>query len=492
MHGTITGRSGVSDARLTALIWASAMGGYLLLALGGATSLLDGGAACTTWPTCGPGLVGDLGNTAVIVALGHRIVAFVVGLLFAATLIGTIRHGIDRVTGAIALATVVYPFQVAIGALTATGTVTTLSTLHFVLGVTIFGLSIVALTWHLEATHAAPSSGAGTGLSSSLSGTSSASGGTSTSSGSTDASPAEEYPDIPTDGSDGFGPGDRVRAYLRLTKPRLMWLLALVAVAAMAMVAGPDLSARTAVATVAGGMLAVGASGTFNNVLERNLDQEMDRTADRPLVQGQIGVRSAVGFGVVLTALSVGVFVVFVNPLAAILALLAIGYYSVIYTLVLKPHTRKNIVIGGAVGAFPAVIGGAAVANTIPVSTVVLGLLIFLWTPAHFYNLALAYRDDYAAAGFPMLPVVRGETTTRRHILGYLGATLVGAVLLGAITDLGLLYTMTTVIVGGVFLWAVVHQYRERTNAAAFRTFHASNAYLGMVLLAIVVESVLV
>lgn len=302
------------------------------------------------------------------------------------------------------------------------------------------------------------------------------------------SSPAHER----SNGGADLGQMSRVRAYVALTKPKLMWLLCLVALASMGLAAGTSLDPGTAVATLTGGVLSIGASGTFNNVLERDVDRHMDRTADRPVVQGQISPRRATAFGLLLAAASVGVFVVFVNALAAALGLLAILFYSVVYTLVLKPHTTQNIVIGGVVGAFPALIGWAAVENTVGMPAIILGTVIFLWTPAHFYNLALAYREDYAAAGFPMLPVVRGEATTRRHILLYLGATLLGAVALGATTRLDWLYAVTIVLVGGVFLWATVRLFRERTEQAAFRTFHASNAYLGGLLIAILVDTLLV
>ncbi|MFB6201240.1 MAG: heme o synthase, partial [Halorhabdus sp.] len=220
--------------------------------------------------------------------------------------------------------------------------------------------------------------------------------------------------------------------------------------------------------------------------------QKMRRTDDRPLVRGRIPVRRALTFGVVLTLASLAVFVAFVNALAAALGLLAILFYSVVYTILLKPNTTQNIVIGGAVGAFPALIGWAAVTNTVGIPAIVLGAIVFLWTPAHFYNLALAYRDDYARAEFPMLPVVRGAATTRRHILLYVGATMLGAVILGAITRLDILYAATITILGGVFLGAIVRLYRERTDTAAFRTFHASNAYLGALLVAIVLDTLIV
>jgi protoheme IX farnesyltransferase len=271
-------------------------------------------------------------------------------------------------------------------------------------------------------------------------------------------------------------------------KPRLMWLLCLVASAGMALAAGPALTVRTVVLTLGGGVLAIGASGTFNHVLERDTDKRMSRTNDRPVATHQVPARNAFAFGVALAALSVAIFLLF-NPLAAALGLAAILFYSVIYTLVLKPNTVQNTVIGGAAGALPALIGWAAVTGTIGLPGLALAGVVFVWTPAHFYNLALAYKDDYARGGFPMMPVVRGEATTRKHILLWLGATLLAAAALTALTDLGWLYATTTIVLGGVFLWTVIRLHGERTEAAAFRAFHASNAYLGALLLAVVVDA---
>jgi protoheme IX farnesyltransferase len=247
----------------------------------------------------------------------------------------------------------------------------------------------------------------------------------------------------------------------------------------------------TVVATLSGGVLAIGASGTFNHILERDRDRQMSRTSDRPLATDQVSIRNATLFGFALTALSLAAFLT-VNLLAAALGLAAILFYSVVYTLVLKPNTVQNTVLGGAAGALPALIGWAAVTGTIGVPGLALAGLIFLWTPSHFYNLALAYKDDYAAGGFPMLPVVRGDAVTRRHILLYLAATLLSASLLTAITPLGVVYASATVLLGMVFLWAVVRLHREQTESAAFRAFHASNAYLGTVLIAIVVDALAV
>jgi protoheme IX farnesyltransferase len=270
-----------------------------------------------------------------------------------------------------------------------------------------------------------------------------------------------------------------------------MWLLCLVAAAAMALAAGPTLDVRTVVLTLLGGVLAIGASGTFNNVLERDVDRKMARTADRPVATHQVPARNAMAFGAALGVASLVAFLS-VNVLAAILGVTAILYYSVVYTLLLKPNTVQNTVVGGFAGSLPALIGWAAVTGEVGLPAMVLAGVIFLWTPAHFYNLALAYKEDYERGGFPMLPVVHGEVVTRKHILLYLGATLVGAAALSAVANLGALYAATTVGLGALFLWAVVRLHRERTERAAFRAFHASNAYLGALLVAIVLDSLLV
>ncbi|ELK44384.1 heme synthase, partial [Haloferax sp. BAB-2207] len=297
-----------------------------------------------------------------------------------------------------------------------------------------------------------------------------------------------ERPPVPTD------PVARakatVNAYFRLMKPRLMWLLCLVASAAMALAGtvSPGLTPEVIAATLGGGVLSIGASGTFNHVLERDVDRRMQRTSDRPLAVDLVPVRNAVAFGLLLTVASVALFAS-VNWLAAVLGVVAIAFYSVVYTLILKPNTVQNTVIGGAAGALPALIGWVAVTGDVGLGGVVLAVVIFMWTPAHFYNLALAYKDDYARGGFPMMPVVRGETETRKHILWWLGATLVAAAGLAVMDALGVVYLVTSILFGGAFLYFVVRLHYERDDTAAFRAFHASNAYLGMLLLAIVVDT---
>ncbi|KAA9398698.1 protoheme IX farnesyltransferase [Haloarcula sp. CBA1130] len=452
----------------TGLLAATAVGVYLLVLAGATTTLTDAAAACTTWPLCdGPV---DVTNTALLVAWGHRLVAAAVGLLVVAmTVVGLRSNCRGRVKAAIILGAALYPVQIALGAVVATTTETALPGAHLALGMGIFGSFVLALAWHLEAE-----------------------------TGSDDETPVKNPTLAPEPADDGpersptLSARERVietlSAYFRLMKPRLMWLLCLVAAAGMALAAGQTLTVRTVLLTLGGGVLSIGASGTFNHVLERDIDKRMDRTSDRPIATHQIPVRNALAFGLLLSFASLWLFWQ-VNALVAVLGLTAIVFYSVIYTLVLKPNTVQNTVIGGAAGALPALIGWVAADGSVGLPGVILAIVIFLWTPAHFYNLALAYKDDYEAGGFPMMPVVRGETETRKHIVYYLGATLIASGVLGVLTSLGWLYAVTSVLLGAVFLWAVILLHREQTEAAAFRAFHASNAYLGAVLIAIVVDA---
>ncbi|MFP4625043.1 MAG: heme o synthase [Natronomonas sp.] len=455
--------------RFPTLLAASVIGVYVLVVVGATASLGDAAAACSQWPSCHEGA--SLSDPSVLVALGHRIVAAIVGLLIIATAVSGWSEARPRVRAALAAALVLYPVQVALGAVISIGGGA--EGLHLAIAMSIFGLLVVALAWELE-----PDTDYDSDASAEPEPI-------------VDADPTEPSPTVAS-GSDGRPHRtvlERLRvvgwAYFKLMKPRLMWLLCLVAGAGMVLAGVPTV--RTVVATLGGGVLAIGASGTYNHVLERDVDRRMKRTADRPVVTHEVPVRNAVAFGVFLTVASFGVFLS-VNILVAALGLAAIGFYSVVYTLVLKPNTVQNTVLGGLAGALPALIGYAAVTGTLGYPGLLLAGLIFLWTPAHFYNLALAYRSDYERGGFPMMPVVRGDAETRKHILLYLGATLLAGAVLAVLSNLGWLYAATTVALGGVFLWAVVRLHRERTDAAAMRAFHASNAYLGLVLVAIVID----
>ena len=461
--------------RFHGLLAATAIGVYLLLLVGATTAVTDAAAACAAWPACGDGWTTP-GTAAGWLAVGHRIAAVLVGALGLAATAAGVRAGIDRrVLAAMAVAGVLYPVQAGLGAVVAVGgTTATLSAVHLAVGLGIFASLVVALAWALERATGDPTD-----------------------------HPSDDVdldPPAPADGEppaaaarDSVGLVGTAKAYLSLTKPRLMWLLCLVAAAGMALAAttGGGLTVGVVVATLGGGVLSIGASGTFNHVFERDIDRRMQRTSDRPLATDVVPVRNALAFGVVLAVGSLALFA-WVNALAAVLGLAAIVFYSVVYTLLLKPNTVQNTVLGGAAGALPALIGWVAVAGEIGLAGLGLAAVIFLWTPAHFYNLALAYKDDYERGGFPMLPVVRGETETRKHILWYLAATLVAAGALASMEALGLLYALTSVAFGAAFLYFAVRLHYERTERAAFRSFHASNAYLGALLFAVVVDTLVV
>jgi protoheme IX farnesyltransferase len=445
---------------------------YLLVVVGATASLADAAASCGNWPLC----TGSLTDPAVAIAFTHHLLALVTGVVLLTAVVITARAETPRrVTATALLALVVYPAQIGFGALLATsGGSPPVPGLHLAVGLGIFGTLVLALAWQLEHETGGPD----------------------------DPVSAEEIAPIEQEGTAkpvtplaeqplGSRLKARVGAYFRLMKPRLMWLLCLVAAAAMALAAGTGLRVGTVVLTMGGGVLAIGASGTFNHVLEREKDRKMSRTSDRPLATHQIPRRNAIAFGLGLAGLSVLAFLQ-LNPLTAALGLTAILFYSVVYTLVLKPNTVQNTVIGGAAGSLPALIGWAAVTGRIGVAGVLLAGVIFVWTPAHFYNLALAYKEDYARGGFPMMPVVRGETTTRKHILLWTGTTLAATTLLIWTSPLGWLAAVTSVAAGAVFIWATIRLHREQTEQAAFRAFHSSNAYLGLLLLAIVVDTLAV
>ncbi len=282
--------------------------------------------------------------------------------------------------------------------------------------------------------------------------------------------------------------------YLAISKPRILLLLLIVAWAAMAVAAGgwPDWKAFAAVTL--GGAFSTASSGAFNNVLEKGRDSRMSRTATRPVAAGRISKPAAVSYAAVMGLLS---FLVLWLPgyrVAAILTLGAIAYYVVVYTALLKPATPQNIVIGGLAGSFPALIGWAAQTGGLafPASApaLVLAALVFVWTPAHFWSLALLYKDDYAAAEYPMMPNVKGEASTRRQIFVYAVATLLTSLVLIATRDASWVYLAAALGLGGVLVarsWRLLVTH----NPPAYRGyFFFTIQYLGLLLLALIVDRV--
>lgn len=280
-----------------------------------------------------------------------------------------------------------------------------------------------------------------------------------------------------------------VGAYVRLTKPRVIELLLVTAVPPMVLAYGgmPPLSLIAAV--VVGGALAAGGANTINCWIERDRDQLMRRTHDRPLPQGEIVPTHALVFGIVLNVVAFVLLAAVANVLAAVLTLSATLFYVFVYTLWLKPRTVQNIVIGGAAGAVPALVGWAAVRNDVGWPAVLLFAVVFFWTPAHFWALAVKYRDDYAAAGIPMLPVVRGIEATTQQIAGYAMVTVAITFALTLTGEVGRIYAGAVLVLGGLFVARALSLMHEPTPQRAIRFFAWSNVYLMLVFVAVAVDA---
>jgi protoheme IX farnesyltransferase len=243
------------------------------------------------------------------------------------------------------------------------------------------------------------------------------------------------------------------------------------------------------VATLIGGTLAAGSANAFNQIMEQDLDVAMGRTAKRPLVVGTITTRTAILFAFFIGALSLLVFWIFTNALATLLTLIAIVFYVGVYTALLKRRTSQNIVWGGIAGCMPVLIGWAAVTNMLSWSAVLLFLLIFFWTPPHFWALAIKYKDDYSRAMVPMLPVVASERIVSRQMIGHTLAMVGSSIALGVVADLPIWYHVVALLVGGYFIFLVfgLHRKEERDRSKlAERIFHGSISYLSVISLVIV------
>lgn len=284
------------------------------------------------------------------------------------------------------------------------------------------------------------------------------------------------------------GAGQRVAAYAALTKPRIVVLLLVTTVPAMVLAARGMPSLGLMAATLLGGMLTAGSANALNQYLERDIDEKMKRTRSRPLPMHAVDPRAALVFAIVLGITGFVWLTVVVNPLSAVLAASAILFYVVVYTLLLKRSTPQNIVIGGAAGAVPVLVGWSAVTGTVGAPAWVMFAIIFLWTPPHFWALAMRYRDDYAAAGVPMLPVVRGERATTLQILLY-AIVLVGVTLfLSPVGGLGVVYASTAAVLGGGFIYRAFRLRWEPDPESALKLFRYSVSYLGLLFAAIAVD----
>jgi protoheme IX farnesyltransferase len=292
------------------------------------------------------------------------------------------------------------------------------------------------------------------------------------------------------------GRGRRLRAtalaYVHLTKPRVIELLLVTTVPAMILAAGELPSLMLILEVLVGGALAAGGANTINCWIERDRDHLMHRTAHRPLPRGDIDPHGALIFGLVLEAAAFGLLWATVNLLSAALAVSAMLFYVFVYTIWLKPRSPENIVIGGAAGAVPVLVGWAAVTGELATPAWVLFAIVFFWTPPHFWALSLRYFDDYKNAGFPMLPVVKGVKVAVRQIMIYTVVVIATSLVLPLTTDnVGPLYLVCAAALGLAFLTQAVRLTREATPERAIKLFTSSNTYLALLFAAVALDTLI-
>ncbi len=284
---------------------------------------------------------------------------------------------------------------------------------------------------------------------------------------------------------------ETIAAYLRLTKPRIIGMLVVTTIPAMILAEGGLPSAWLILATVLGGTVVAGGANALNMYFDRDIDELMLRTQSRPVPSGQVEPEKAALFGLLLGAGGFLFMQVFVNSLAAFLTIGAFTFYIVVYTLLLKRRTPMNIVIGGAAGALPPVIGWAAVTNAISAEALLMFAIITLWTPPHFWALSLNYSGDYERAGVPMLPVVSGPDETRRQIFLYSLALVASTIALAVVAVAGAFLFAAAALLGGGFLFFAVRLWRDGSARRASDLFRYSLVYLALLFAAIGVEGLL-
>jgi len=479
--------------RFTLLAAFGAAATFALLLFGSNVTAVNAGLIFPDWPLMNGSILpaAPAGRPDLDVLVGthalHRYVAAVVLVILAAVWWAArraraARPGLARLA---ALILVLYVAQVVVGALQ----VWTLldpwtQTLHVALGALLWGgtVALAAAAYYgarAVVPSAAPDTDASTGDDA----------GTGTPVR-TDSTPRRE------------GLADTIRAYVALTKPRIIELLLVTTVPAMVLATrdAPGMPildwARLTFWTLVCGTLAAGSANAINQYLERDIDERMARTRRRPLPANSVTPERAVAFGIALGAISVAVMAWTVNLVAAFLTLLAIGFYVVVYTIILKRSTPSNIVIGGAAGALPPVIGWAAVTGDVALPALLLFLIVFYWTPPHFWALALRIRGDYAAAGVPMLPVVRGIAETSRQIGLYTILLVTLTAVFAVVARMGLVYAVAAAVLGALFLWRAFVLWRqgaapEPSTAQAIRLYRYSITYLTVLFAAVALDTVI-
>lgn len=288
----------------------------------------------------------------------------------------------------------------------------------------------------------------------------------------------------------------RLGTHIALTKPRIIELLLATALPTCFLAARGWPALWPTVGVLVGGTLAAASANTFNSVYDRDIDALMPRTHGRPAALGRVTVRAAMVQGVLLGAASLLVLALMDNLLAALLGLAAIVFYAVGYTMLLKRRTDQNIVWGGAAGCFPVLIAWAAITGGLTWAPIVLFLIVFLWTPPHYWPLAIKYREEYAAAGVPMLPVVKPLSVTARQVVLYSWAMVAASLVLIPVAHMGWAYAIGAVVLGTCFLVLAygLHasvrrdESEERIVAVAMRVFHGSITYLALLFLLVAID----
>jgi protoheme IX farnesyltransferase len=284
----------------------------------------------------------------------------------------------------------------------------------------------------------------------------------------------------------------KLAAYVALTKPRIIELLLVTTVPAMIVAAGAWPSSWLVLATLIGGTLSAGGANAINCYIDRDIDQVMPRTKRRPLPMHQIAPRNALLFGSTLGVIAFVWLWLTVNPLAAVLTTSALLFYVFVYTLGMKRSTPQNIVIGGAAGAMPVLVGWAAVTNSLELPALALFGIVFYWTPPHFWALAMRYEKEYAAAGVPMMPVVYGKAETTRHILLYSFMQLAMCLAFFSVAKMGWLYLAALIALNGAFIWMAVQLYRDPTPKKAWGLFRFSIYFLALLFAAMALDTLLI
>ena len=472
----IAGRGSSQRFTLLAAFGTVATYGLLLFGSNVTAGGVNSALVFNDWPLMGGSFFPPLTDLTSAQVL-HRWVAVIVGLIVGGVALAAWRTQRDRpvVLRLAILAALLYPIQAVVGGLQVLLQLPPWTqTIHLSLGAAIWGLlaALVVASYYTARTTPAPGSGySGAGLGS--------------------GGPGEAAP------AAARSTGDTIRAYVALTKPRIIELLLVTTVPAMFLAARGWPRMDLVWWTLLGGSLAAGSANAINCYLDRDIDLLMARTRRRPLPAHEVEPERAVVFGIVLGVIACVELAWFVNLVSAFLALLAIAFYVVVYTMVLKRTTPQNIVIGGAAGALPPVIGWAAVTGDVGVPALILFALVFYWTPPHFWALSLRIRKDYAAAGVPMLPVVRGIPETTRQIGLYTILLVAISLVLWAVARMGAIYLAAAVVLGSIFLWQAWKLWRvgaspEGSTAGAITLYKYSITYLSLLFLAIAVDALVV